>query len=188
MPENEIICRTEFEFEETINRLRGCPKLQVQYDPELKPQGICHIRYRSVQCNIGRKGGVQIHYDSFKDARRFVKLIHSMAYYPPGASTKWVKTKERFGRTYYMNKAARLEHWIEDLKKYEPLNLVKERVHAFLRTVDTCSLVHQIQESLKWAPFHTKADYDRLIHFVTPRMIEILKKKKGTQLHTPSPK
>jgi len=104
MPENEVIYRTNLDLRKTIERLtsiEGAQHMQVRYELGMAPSGIAHIKWRSISCNIGANGGVQIHYDLAEDHDSFLDLLRSKAVYRNNEDPKWAKKKERLGRTFY---------------------------------------------------------------------------------------
>jgi hypothetical protein len=99
--DNEVTYGTNLDFEKTIEALSRCPdrELRIRHGSD-GPPGICHLWYKSVSSQIGRKGGVEIHYESVRDVNDFLKLLRSQAVYRNGELPEWVRKKENFGKAY----------------------------------------------------------------------------------------
>ena len=151
MPQNEVVYRTSLDFDATIEALRQCPELQVRYDPELKPQGIAYVRHKSVSANIGRNGGIDIHYDLEEDLEHFLQLMKARSVSRPKGSTEWVITRERFGRDHYIKQFSRLQQWIDYEDPWSPIAKQNRdalhRIHSHLTEKWFQSLWRQFSES-----------------------------------------
>jgi hypothetical protein len=121
MKSNEVVYRTSLDFDPTIEALRQCPQIQVRYDPELNPPGIAYVRYGSVSANIGRNGGIDIHYDLEEDLEHLLQLMKAKSVSRLEGSAEWVITKERFGRDHYIKEVSRLRHWIDYEDPWSPV-------------------------------------------------------------------
>jgi hypothetical protein len=72
--------------------------LEVRYDSEAGPPGICYVYLNSAIAHIGSKGGIQIHYETQADHDRLLRVLTTIIGVPV---SKWTKTKERLGTTHY---------------------------------------------------------------------------------------
>jgi hypothetical protein len=121
--QNEATYRTNLDFDRTVEALRRCPDLEVRHDIESGPPGICYVEPKSkhVIANIGRNGGVDIHFKRDEDHILFLDLLKSKAVYPKGEKAEWVQTKLVRGKTYYMETLVRLCSWMRLLHPSSPI-------------------------------------------------------------------